>query len=262
MALGSCSWRLDGARVVKLALALRARGSASNLSARTSTCGARQCRRTDSQFSLPRAAQQGPRLDRRKRQVRCHNTPQPHSARQHRSPFPQETSAKKAAPTANSAESLHPSGDLLPTTSWTRRWHMAARRGRVLRADQRGAATAELVLAVPLLMLLILLVAQFALYMHAAHVAQAAAAQALSVTRVEGGTAADGQNAADQMLAQLASGPLRHPSVSVSRDAVAARVQIQGEVTAVIPFLHLTASGTADGPVERFVPATSAGSGP
>lgn len=120
-------------------------------------------------------------------------------------------------------------------------------------------------MAVPLLMLLILLIAQFALYMHAAHVAQAAAAQALSVTRVEGGTAADGQNAAGQMLAQLASGPLRDPSVSVSvsRDAVAARVHIEGQVTAVIPFLHLTASGTADGPVEKFVPAArSGGSGP
>lgn len=157
----------------------------------------------------------------------------------------------------------YPSGDLLRTASWTHRWRRIARRGRVLRADQRGAATAELVLAVPLLMVLILLIAQFALYMHATHVAQAAAAQALSVTRVEGGTAADGQNAAAHMLAQLASGPLRDPSVSVSRDAVAAHVHIQGEVTAVIPFLHLTASGTADGPVERFVPAaTSGGSGP
>ena len=105
-------------------------------------------------------------------------------------------------------------------------------------------------------MLLILLIAQFALYLHAAHVAQAAAAQALSVTRVEGGTAATGRADADQVLHQLAAGPLRDPQVTVTRDAVAAHVHIQGAVTAVIPFLHLTATGDADGPVERFVPAS------
>lgn len=109
----------------------------------------------------------------------------------------------------------------------------------------------------PLLMLLILVIAQFALYLHATHVAQAVAAQALSVARVEGGTAAAGQAEAEQLLRQLAAGPLHAPEVRVSRDAVAARVRIQGEVMAVIPFLHLTASGTAGGPVERFVPEVS-----
>lgn len=42
-------------------------------------------------------------------------------------------------------------------------------------ASERGAATAELVIAAPLLLVLIFLVIQFALYLHAAHFAEAVA---------------------------------------------------------------------------------------
>jgi Flp pilus assembly protein TadG len=123
-----------------------------------------------------------------------------------------------------------------------------------LRTNERGSVTVELVVAMPLLMLLILLIAQFTLYLHAAHVAQAAAAEALSVARIEGGTSATGQADAQQMLKQLASGPLRDPHVTVARGATAATVEIQGTVTAVIPFVDLTVTVDSAGPVERFVP--------
>lgn len=130
---------------------------------------------------------------------------------------------------------------------------MLSRAGlRRLLADDRGAATAELVLATPLLLLLIMLIAQFALWLHATHVAQAAASQALSVTRVQGGTAARGQTEADNILTQLGSGPLRAPHARVTRDLNQASVHVEGSVTAVIPFLTLTAVGDATGPVERF----------
>jgi hypothetical protein len=125
---------------------------------------------------------------------------------------------------------------------------------RRLLADERGAATAELALAMPLLLLLILSIVQFALWMHASHIAQAAASQALSVTRVQGGTVARGQAEAGQILQQLGSGPLRDPHAAVSRGPEQASVHVDGTVTQVIPFLTLTASGDAVGPVERFVP--------
>ena len=131
---------------------------------------------------------------------------------------------------------------------WLCRW-------RAIRRDERGAATAELVLVMPLLFLLILLIAQFTLYLHASHIAQAAASEALSVTRVEGGTVDAGQTDAQRILSQLASGPLQDPHVTVTRNAINVTVQIDGAVTAVVPFLHLTVSGEADGAVERFVPA-------
>lgn len=123
---------------------------------------------------------------------------------------------------------------------------------RTLRADECGAATAELVLITPFLLLLILLIAQFALWLHAAHIAQAAAAQALSVTRVQGGSVTNGKIQADQVLQQLGGGPLRNPHTEVSRDLTQASVHVEGNVTAVLPFLTLRATGDAVGPVERF----------
>ncbi|PKV94766.1 TadE-like protein [Amycolatopsis echigonensis] len=144
-------------------------------------------------------------------------------------------------------------GDSSPkaTTSTTPRLLMRGGLRQIL-ADERGAATAELVLATPLLLLLIMSIAQFALWMHASHIAQAAASQALSTTRVLGGTTARGQIEANQILQQLGSGPLRDPRAIVSRSPDRAAVHVEGSVIQVVPFLTLTAEGDAVGPVERF----------
>ena len=112
---------------------------------------------------------------------------------------------------------------------------------RRLWTDERGAATTELVLAVPLLLVLLLLIAQFTLWLHATHVAQAAASEALSVTRVDGGTVTEGQAEANRVLHQLGSGPLDSPHATVNRGATEASVRVEGTVTAVVPFLTLTA---------------------
>jgi hypothetical protein len=40
----------------------------------------------------------------------------------------------------------------------------------------------------------------------------------------------------------------------VNRGSTEASVHVEGTVTVVIPFLTLTASGEATGPIERFVP--------
>jgi Flp pilus assembly protein TadG len=120
--------------------------------------------------------------------------------------------------------------------------------------DERGAATAEFVLAVPLLLLLLMSIVQFALWLHATHIAQAAASEALSATRVYGGSVASGQAEADHVLQQLGRGPLRNPTASVTRDLTQASVHVEGSVTVLVPFLTLTATGDAVGPVERFVP--------
>lgn len=125
---------------------------------------------------------------------------------------------------------------------------------RRLWTDERGAASAELVLAMPLLLLLLLVIAQFTLWLHATHVAQTTASEALAATRVEGGTTASGQAAAERILHQLGSGPLHSPHTTVSRNRDEASVHVEGTVTAVVPFLTLTAVGDASGPVERFVP--------
>lgn len=123
----------------------------------------------------------------------------------------------------------------------------------------RGAVSAELVIATPLLLLMLLAIVQFALWSHATHIAQAAASQGLAVTRAQDGTAAAGSASAQQMLDQLARGPLTGASVSADRTATSASIRISGTATSVIPFLHLPVHAEAAGPVERFIPDLAGG---
>ncbi len=141
---------------------------------------------------------------------------------------------------------------------YRRRTGWRGRVRRVLRGD-RGAVTVELVIATPLLLLMLLAIVQFALWSHATHIAQAAASQGLAAARAQHGTAAAGTDSAQQMLDQLASGPLTDPSVSVDRTATSAAVRISGTATPVIPFLTLPVHAEAAGAVERFVPLASDG---
>ncbi|MGH3991096.1 MAG: TadE family protein [Pseudonocardiaceae bacterium] len=135
-------------------------------------------------------------------------------------------------------------------------WNWRVR--RALRGD-RGSVSAELVIATPLLMLMLLAIVQFALWSHATHIAQAAASQGLAASRVQGGTAAAGTTGAQQILDQLAGGPLRSAAVTSDRGATSAWVRISGTATPVIPFLRLPVHAEATGPVERFVPDLAGG---
>jgi Flp pilus assembly protein TadG len=125
-------------------------------------------------------------------------------------------------------------------------------------AGDRGAGSAELVIATPLLMLLILLVIQFAIWAHATHVAQATAEEALATTRVQGGTAAAGQARASQVLTQIGSAVLLRPQVTVTRTATTVTVRLTATAERILPLpgLALPVTVTVTGPAERFVPAT------
>ena len=126
-------------------------------------------------------------------------------------------------------------------------------------ADDRGSVSAELVIATPLLLLVLLVIVQFALWSHATHIAQAAASQGLATARSQYGTAAAGTASAQQLLDQLANGPLRDAAVSTDRGPAAAAVRISGTATSVVPFLTLPVHAEAAGPVERFVPDETSG---
>ncbi|MET8845998.1 TadE family protein [Amycolatopsis sp. NPDC004625] len=121
-------------------------------------------------------------------------------------------------------------------------------------SGERGAIAAELVIATPLLLLALMAIVQFALWSHATHVAQAAAAEALAAARVQDGTAAAGHAAAQQLLDDLARGPLRSSQIAVERTATSASASVRGEVAAVLPGVHLRVHAEAAGEVERFVP--------
>ncbi|WP_406692798.1 TadE/TadG family type IV pilus assembly protein [Saccharopolyspora sp. ID03-671] len=136
------------------------------------------------------------------------------------------------------------------TARLARRFRASIRR---FRRDERGAVTAELVLAVPALLLLILLIAQFAIWAHATHIAQAAASQALSAARVQGASSTDGHAEAAAVLNQLGAGPLKNPHAIVNRGPEQSTVEITGQAAPVVPFLDLPVRGRAAGPSERFV---------
>ena len=123
---------------------------------------------------------------------------------------------------------------------------------QALRHD-RGAVSAELVIAVPLLLVLLLAIVQFALWSHATHIAQAAAAQGLSAARAQDGTAHAGVAKAQQLLDQLARNSLTGTSINAERTVESASVRISGTSTTVVPFLRLPVHAEAAGPVERFV---------
>ena len=117
----------------------------------------------------------------------------------------------------------------------------------------RGAVAAELVIAVPALLLMVTAIVQFAVYAHARHIAQAVAAQALTAARVQGANATAGEVAAKDLLAQL--GPsLTDTAVDVQRSNDRVTVTVTGSVTAVLPGLVLPITVRDDGPVERVVP--------
>jgi hypothetical protein len=121
---------------------------------------------------------------------------------------------------------------------------------RVLVGD-RGSVSAELVIAVPLVLFMLVAIVQFALWSHATHVAQAAAAQGLAACRAQDGTAAGGHFSAQQLLGELGRGSLTGASIAANRTAESASIQITGTASAVIPLLHMPVHAEAAGPVER-----------
>ena len=137
---------------------------------------------------------------------------------------------------------------------------LARRLRRRARVD-RGAGVAELVIAVPLLMLLILLIVQFAIWEHAEDIAHATAEEALAAARVQGGTAAAGQQRAQQVISQIGSSVLVGPQVSVTMTPADVTVTVTGTAERVVPLpgLSFPVTVTVTGPVEQFVPATAQG---
>jgi Flp pilus assembly protein TadG len=120
------------------------------------------------------------------------------------------------------------------------------------RGRDRGAVASELVIAVPALLFMVLIILQFAVYAHARHIAQAVAAQSLATARVEGGTAAAGRVAGQQLAAQL--GPtLAHPVIDVQRAVDRVAVTVTGTAPTVLPGLALPVTARDDGPTERLV---------
>lgn len=118
------------------------------------------------------------------------------------------------------------------------------------RRNGSGAVTAELVVATPLLLLLISLIVQYAMYQHATQVAQSAAQEAVTATRVQGGSLSSGQMQGQHVLRMLGTGLLIDPEVAVERTATQARVEVSGYAEQIVPFVRLKVDAVSLAPVE------------
>ncbi|MEU7474342.1 TadE family protein [Lentzea sp. NPDC042327] len=124
---------------------------------------------------------------------------------------------------------------------------------RLQLTGDRGSATAQAVIVLPVAFLAFFAIVQFAMWSHATHIAQAAASHGLAAARAHNGSSAEGTAGARGVLADLGTGPLRDVDVLCERSSETALVQVLGTAKQVVPFLHLRVHAEAAGPVERFV---------
>ncbi len=121
-----------------------------------------------------------------------------------------------------------------------------------VRCHDRGVATVEASILMPLVMLLVLLAIQIGLMEHARQsviaAAQAGGQDAASV----GGTADTGRVAAEVFLARVAGGELRDTAVQVKTTNETVTVEVTGSVVSVFPGMRPHVSGTVQVPVERL----------
>jgi Flp pilus assembly protein TadG len=130
---------------------------------------------------------------------------------------------------------------------------LAGRWRRLRETRDRGDATVEAVIIVPVIVVLTLLVVQFVLVWHGRHLAQAAAQTAARSDATYQAQPAVGQAAGDQYLAEVAPNLLPGRTVTVTRDAAGATAIVTANVLTVIPFagFHIQEQSTA--PLEIFV---------
>src|ERR671924_429842 len=120
--------------------------------------------------------------------------------------------------------------------------------------DQSGEVT-EVVLVTPALLFVVLLVLQFGLWYHAA------AQEGVRSARLEGGTAEDGRQRAEQLLERAGPTIVGDPVVDATRSVDTAVVEVRGQSVAVIPGMRLPIRARAESPIERLV-ATTVSTGP
>jgi Flp pilus assembly protein TadG len=122
----------------------------------------------------------------------------------------------------------------------------------IVRRRERGGATVELVLTVPVLLLLIMLIVQFGLYWHANHVAQAAAQEGVRAARMADGTAETGRERARAFVTSAAPTLLHDVDITASRNTQTAGVHVHATVQAVVPGLSLAVDVESRSPTEHF----------
>lgn len=119
--------------------------------------------------------------------------------------------------------------------------------------SERGSATAEVVIVLPVIMLAILACMQICLLFFAQSIALAAAQEGVRAARADGASHSAGATVAQRYAERTASGFLGAISASSTASATSVRVVVRGESLSLVPFLPaITISEEAAGAVERF----------
>ncbi|MBR7827834.1 pilus assembly protein [Actinospica sp. MGRD01-02] len=117
---------------------------------------------------------------------------------------------------------------------------------------ERGAATVELVIAVPALILLLLFIVQFGLIWLAQQCAQTAASSAVNAARAQGANPGLGQSQGQATLKQIAGAELPDASVSVTYTGTTATVVVTGHPQSLIPGWHPQVTAHISAPIETI----------
>ena len=118
---------------------------------------------------------------------------------------------------------------------------------------ERGSASVQMVILMPLLFSIMFLGLQAALFYHARTVAIAAAQEGARAAGAETGSTGEGIAVASSFVtAAGGSDVLKNPSVSGTRSATQATVTVRGASLSVIPGWAPTVEQSATVPVERI----------
>ena len=118
---------------------------------------------------------------------------------------------------------------------------------------ERGVASIQLVILMPVLFLLMFVGMQAAMIYHGRTVAIAAAQEGARAAAAQNGTSADGQTAATAFVTSAGGdGVLRAVNVGSNRTATTATVVVRGTTLSVIPGWTPTITQSASAPVERL----------
>lgn len=123
---------------------------------------------------------------------------------------------------------------------------------RVRRRRERGTASVEMVLLMPLLLLILFSGVQGAVYFHARTLAIAAAQEGARAASRPDATLTDGTSAAAGFLADVAGDSLTRITITGSRSATTATITVRGSSLSLIPGWTPTMEQTAHLPVERI----------
>ena len=120
------------------------------------------------------------------------------------------------------------------------------------RADERGSASVELVVLMPLLLLILFSGVQGAVYYHASTLALATAQEGARAAARQNATLASGTSAATAFLTDTAGDSLTAVTITGSRTPATATITVRGSSLSLVPGWTPTVEQSASRPVERI----------